>query len=355
MSQISPPIRILLVCAVAFLAAWMLFLRPSTDAGAPAADAPTPAVSTPPVEAGGEQADSLAGKAVEAANDATAKQDARAVELAGGAGETAATPGTAAPATAAVTKTGAPVDVALPTKEALAALPRDVRRAITGRKIIVLGVVSPKGADERLVRKSLRNVDTLHGRVSVKAVPVGKIARYGIITRGVDVSQTPTVVVVDFSMHATAIAGWVDGPTIDQAVVDAIRSSGTLYTDPYLRSVAHTCNQAYPDFQLVMEPTTVPEARRLLGQFGASVTAFKRDIAALPTPKKWRSFSRATRADLATASTALAGWQAAFASQFTLANLTASMHRYGPALDGAAKRLNTRFDKHDVLACGSKG
>ena len=33
MSQISPPIRILIVCAVAFLAAWMLFLRPSADAG----------------------------------------------------------------------------------------------------------------------------------------------------------------------------------------------------------------------------------------------------------------------------------------------------------------------------------
>src|SRR3712207_9151757 len=41
MSQISPPIRILLVCAVAFLAAWMLFLRPKDDAGVPAAATPT--------------------------------------------------------------------------------------------------------------------------------------------------------------------------------------------------------------------------------------------------------------------------------------------------------------------------
>src|SRR5215208_3570222 len=108
MSQISPPIRILLVCAVAFLAAWMLFLRPSTDAGTPAADAPPTTQATPPVEAGGEKADSLAGKAVEAANEATAKQDARAEQLAGGAGETAATAATPATATAAVTKTGAP-------------------------------------------------------------------------------------------------------------------------------------------------------------------------------------------------------------------------------------------------------
>ena len=38
MSQISPPIRILLVCAVAFMAAYMLFLRPKDGAGTPAGD-----------------------------------------------------------------------------------------------------------------------------------------------------------------------------------------------------------------------------------------------------------------------------------------------------------------------------
>ena len=80
MSQISPPIRILLVCAVAFMAAWMLFLRPKTESGAPAASTPTTAAQ--PVDAGGEKATSLAGKAVEKANEATAAQDARAEELA---------------------------------------------------------------------------------------------------------------------------------------------------------------------------------------------------------------------------------------------------------------------------------
>jgi hypothetical protein len=356
MSQISPPIRILLVCAVAFLAAWMLFLRPSTDAGAPAAEAPAPAASTPPVESGGEKTNSLAGKAVEAANDATAEQDARAEQLAGGAGETAA-PAASAPATAttATTKTGAPVAVALPTKEALAPLPADVRRAVVKRQIIVLGVVSPKGADERLVRKSLGNVDKLHGRVFVKTVPVKKIARYGIITRGVDVSQTPTVVVVDFSMRATALAGWVDAATIDQSVVDAIRYSGTLYTDPYLKQVAQSCTHSFPDFGFVIEPTSVPEARRVFASAGSVVTQLKSDIAAISTPKKWRPFSRATRADLATTATALASVDAALAANFTLPQLVASSRQHGPTIDAAVKRLNKRFDRHDVLACGSKG
>jgi hypothetical protein len=357
MSQISPPIRILLVCAVAFMAAWMLFLRPSSDTGTPAADAP--AASTPPVAAGGEKADSLAGKAVEKANEATAAQDARAEQLAGGAGETAAPPstnnGAVAPATATTTKTGAPAQVQPPSKEALATVPADVRRAIVKRQIVVLGVVAPKGADDRLVRKSLGKVDKLHGRVFVKTVPVKRISRYGTIMRGADVSQTPSVVVVDFALKATTLAGWVDTATIDQAVVDAIRYSGTLYTDPYLKQVARTCTQGFPDLNLVLEPTSVPEARRLIGRFGTEITELKREIAAISTPRKWRSFSRATRADLATAATALTSWQAAFASGFTLANLTATLHRFGPTIDRSVDRLNTRFDKHDVLACGSKG
>jgi hypothetical protein len=359
MSQISPPIRILLVCAVAFLAAWMLFLRPSTDAGTPAAEAPPTTETTPPVEAGGEQADSLAGKAVEAANEATAQQDARAEQLAGGAGETAADPAAgsaAAPATAtAAAKTGAPTDVALPTKEALATVPADVRRAIVKRKIIVLGVVAPKGADDRLVRKSLGKVDKLHGRVFVKTVPVKRISRYGTITRGIDVSQTPSVVVVDFELRATTLAGWSDVATIDQAVVDAIRYSGTLYTDPYLKQVAQSCTRSFPDLHLVLEPTSPGEARRLIGRFGGQVTLLKSDIAAISTPEKWRGFSRATRADLVTLATALTGWQAAFSRSYTLANLKTTLATYGPRVDGAVKRLNKRFDAHDVVACGSKG
>jgi hypothetical protein len=357
MSQISPPIRILLVCAVAFMAAWMLFLRPSTDAGAPAADAPTPAASTPPVEAGGEKAGSLAGKAVEEANEATAKQNANAEKLAGGVGETAATPETtAAPATAATTtKTGAPAGVPLPTKEQLATLPPDVRRAIVKRKIIVLGVVSPKGADERLVRTSLDKVDRLHGRVFVKAVPVKKISRYGLITRGVDVSQTPTLVVVDFAMRASTIAGWVDVASIDQAVVDAIRYSGTLYTDAYVKQVAQACTHWIADYNVLLEAGSATEARRLVASASNAVTGLKRDIAAISTPKKWRSFSKATQADLAAAATTLASAHTALAANFTLQGVDSTTRQYGPQLRQAGKSLNARFDKHDILACGSKG
>jgi hypothetical protein len=348
MSQISPPIRILLVCAVAFMAAWMLFLRPSADTGTPAAETPVPTAATPPVEAGGEQAGSLAGKAVEAANEATAKQDARAEELAGG--EAPATASGTVP-TATVTDTGAPAAVAMPSREALQTVPAPVRRAIVKRQIVVLGVVARKGADDRLVRKSLGKVDKLHGRVFVKTVPVERISRYGTILRGTDVSQTPSVVVIDFGLKATTLAGWVDTATIDQAVVDGIRYSGTLYADPYLKEVAQACTHMSPDVQLIFEPTSRADVERMIGKTGVQLRQFERELASLSTPKQWRSFSKATRADVAAMATTLAAAQASLGSNPTLASFVAADKRYSPALTRAGNRLDKRFDKHDVISC----
>ncbi|HTE58828.1 MAG TPA: hypothetical protein VK631_00665 [Solirubrobacteraceae bacterium] len=233
MSQISPPIRILLVCAVAFMAAWMLFLRPSTDAGTPAVDAPAPTASTPPVAAGGEKSQSLAGKAVEQANDATAATDARVERLADGT-ETAADAGSAANATGTGTAPATADDPAAPgakpgtlTPKAAAAggLPLRVLEAIGDHKVVVLLFWSPKSADDKAVRKALAKIDRHDGKVLAHATNLKKIAAYGQITRGADVEQSPTIVVVDRKMKVETLVGYVDRVTIDQAVTDALRNS----------------------------------------------------------------------------------------------------------------------------------
>jgi hypothetical protein len=223
MSQISPPIRILLVCAVAFLAAWMLFLRPKDDAGTPGTATPT-APASRPVESGGAKSDSLAGKAVEKANDATAAQDAQAEQLAGGAGETAAPPAATAVTPADPTAAAEPGKL---TKEAAAAggLPLRVLRAIADRKVVVLLFWKPKAAEDRAVRKALTGVDRHKGKVLAHATHVKRIAAYGQITRGADVEQSPTIVVVDRNRKVETLVGFVDRTTIDQAVTDALRNS----------------------------------------------------------------------------------------------------------------------------------
>jgi predicted nucleotidyltransferase len=226
MSQISPPIRILLVSAVAFLAAWMLFLRPKDDAGTPAASNPAPA--TRPVEAGGQKAESLAGKAVEKANEATAAQDARAEQLAGGAGETAATPSTSsATATPSADSATPGAEPAKLTKNVAAAggLPVRVLHALADRKVVVLLFWQPKAAEDKAVRKALNGVDRHKGKVLAQAAHIKRIAAFGQITRGANVEQSPTIVVVDRNRKVETLVGYVDRMTIDQAVTDALRNS----------------------------------------------------------------------------------------------------------------------------------
>jgi hypothetical protein len=182
MSQISPPIRIVLVCAVAVLAAWMLFLRPQAEPVA-APPATTPATST--AAAGGEVAQSTAANAV-------------------------TTPPKAAKAKA---------------KAKAAGLPQPVKAALADRKVVVLLFWSPRAADDRLVREELAGVDR-HGRkVVVHAAPMKRFARYQGITRGATVEQSPTVVVVDRDRKVETLVGYVDRVSIDQAVTDALRNS----------------------------------------------------------------------------------------------------------------------------------
>ncbi len=223
MSQISPPIRILLVCAVAFMAAWMLFLRPKAEVAAPAAVTATPA-TTPPVAAGGEKADGLAGKAVEKANETTAAQDARAEELAGGTGSAAAPSIISATPPAEGPPSAKPGKLTDEVAEA-GGLPLRVLRALGDKKVVVLLFWSPKAAEDKAVRRSLTGIDRHKGKVLAHATHVRKIAAYGQITRAADVEQSPTIVVVDSDRKVETLVGYVDRVTINQAVTDALRNS----------------------------------------------------------------------------------------------------------------------------------
>jgi hypothetical protein len=230
MSQISPPIRILLVSAVAFMAAWMLFLRPKDDAGAPAPSTPAPTASSRPVDAGGEKATSLAGKAVEKANEATAAQDAQAEQLAGGAGETAAEPAATAPSTSATTaatkqEKGTQPGAVSKSDAVASGLPVRVLHALGSKKVVALLFWSPKSPEDRDVRKALNNIDRHHGKVLAEAAHIKRIARFQQITRGAAVTQSPTVVIIDRNRKVETLVGFVDRRSIDQAVTDALRNS----------------------------------------------------------------------------------------------------------------------------------
>ena len=201
MSQISPPIRIVLVVAVAFMAAYFVFLRPGTD--------PVPAPQ--PASGLGNAVDS-ANKAAAAGNDAAAKTaDPGAPPVAQTANGTTPAPSKPAPTQAAK-------------KDAELGLPPSVAKAVAKKKTMVMLFWNKRAYDDQAVRRELRGINRHKGKVQVHVASINDVARYAPITRGVNLEQSPTVVVVKGDT-ADALVGYVDRDTINQSVSDVMRSA----------------------------------------------------------------------------------------------------------------------------------
>jgi hypothetical protein len=341
MSQISPPVRIVLVAVVAFLAAWMLFLRPKTEEIPP----PAPA-ATAPAKQPGNTAQSAAGKAVQAAANAKATAESAAKARAGETPATSAPATTAAkpPATAAADK----LDVD-PT--ALASLPRGVSKALQARQIVVLGFFNRAALDDRLTKKQLEKVHRFHGRVYVHAASLKAVQRYQVIARGVDVSQTPSVVVIDRNLKAQLLTGFVDHVRIEQAVVDAMRRSGmAVVKTPYLRKVNALCGTYVSGFYAGLEPGVDGSTRSSLAENTRSVDRFAARFGALKAPKGYKSFKARWLADLKLTSTADHAVLAAMKGK-SLKRIVAAVDRYEKPLNKADDRLVKTSRQHDMLAC----
>src|SRR3954467_3717390 len=148
MSQISPPIRILLVAVIGLCAAYMLFLRPKDDAATPVAV--SPAAATPiPAKDPNAHTQSKPGAIVQGAVRHTQAASNRSEQAAGTSlgiddGKTDGTtsvPSSSGVNTNPVTKApaiGQSAAAASVTKEQLASLPKDVRKAVLKRKVLVL-------------------------------------------------------------------------------------------------------------------------------------------------------------------------------------------------------------------------
>ena len=87
MSQISPPIRILLVAVIGLIAVYMLFLRPKTEEAVPAAAAPAATTPVPAKDPGATTASgsgAIVQNAVKRTTDASAQAKVAAGETPGG-------------------------------------------------------------------------------------------------------------------------------------------------------------------------------------------------------------------------------------------------------------------------------
>ena len=249
--------RILLVGAVVFLAAWFTLLRPK------AAEVPPPTTTTPTTT-------------------------------------TATAPPATKPKAAATTAPDAkPADAAAIPAEALAKLPSDVARALEARKVLVLGVIAdgakpwrPLADDDRYVRNALRKVNRYDGSVFVKTVPLAKLSGYGSLVNDLNVKQTPSVVVIDRNLKGHVLTGFVDRVAINQVIADARADSiSPNISDDYLRWANELCGNYESRVNRWSAPT-IPGTKAEVAsmkRLSKIVRDYRHGIARKAAPAEWRA------------------------------------------------------------------
>jgi hypothetical protein len=255
--KISLPFRILLVVFLVFGVLWFVVLRPKPDVA--------PAVTPAPGVTGLAKDAAKAKAAVATANAAAARKDA-AANAAAGSSTTKPSASTAKPAAPAV-KPAAPglADDAVPGDPS-----RPLLASVDAGKVVVLLFWNKKASDDRATRRDLRSVNLHHGRVLASAVPLDDVGRYEAITRGVQVLESPTVLVIGAGGKARAITGYAQAKEIDQAVSD-IGGNGFETRKAFVfRGFSKVANEACKDFgyavaQKADPPTTVPSLTKALG------------------------------------------------------------------------------------------
>jgi hypothetical protein len=286
--------RILLAGAAVFLALWFTILRPKAEEVPPATTTTTPGnVNT------GQPAQSEAGKIVEKAKTAATEAEGAAKAAAGETTDATKT----TPGTATTTAPDAKADPAVAVSAAqLDKLPKDVAKAVTGHKVMVLAVLADKGKhwrpmadDDRFVRNTLKTVNRYDGDVFVKQVPLAKIDSYGVIMNDLDINQTPSVVVVDSKLKANVIEGYLDRVSINQAIADARGDSiSPLITGDYLKSANKICANWNVSSERWSAPT-VNGKPAAIGSMERQVFEFRSFHAAvtnLAAPTRWRGLRK---------------------------------------------------------------
>ena len=280
MDKISLPFRIVLIVALLFAVLWFLVLRPK-----PAADGES--AVTPPGVTGLANDVAKANKAVDASNAAAARHEG-AANAVGGSSTTATTkPSATAARPGATSATTTPAKPVKPVKPAVAAKPvkpakpgladdaapgdpsRPLLASVDAGKVVVVLFWNKNASDDRATRRALRAIDLHGGKVVASAVPIGDVGRYEAITRGVQILESPTVVVIGAGGKARSITGYTQAKEVDQAVSD-IGGKGYEARKAFQhKGFAAVADDACKDFGYAVEqksnpPTTVAALTKAL-------------------------------------------------------------------------------------------
>lgn len=241
MTQVSRPMQVLLVATLAFAAVWFVALRPKADDGG-GTSSPAPAAQPANTNAKSSLPGSL-GTSVDKARGASrtsdaanARRDAAEQKSTGESSAAAPAPATATGATpsrAGSTAAAGSARAAAPGKarqvaarrvarSGASASPARVAAAVARGQVAVVLFWDRSTPVDKMVRAEVGRTGARTKDVFVAAVPISQVSKYDTVTRGIQVLQAPTVVVIDRKHEAKLLAGYVDGSEIAQAVADAL-------------------------------------------------------------------------------------------------------------------------------------
>jgi hypothetical protein len=202
MASLPRPLIGLLLATVAFFAVWTVALKPSKS-GSPVSSSSTPApAATQPKAAAPAHAD-----AASTASPATATSHASATSHAGATTATKATP---------VAKAAVKHSVTPQQRQSV------IENGLNHHKVVAVLFYNPGAADDRAVKKELTEIPTRGGNVVKLAVPLPELTRYPVITNQVEVTESPTLVLIDGQHKADMLTGYLDQLELSQRVSDAL-------------------------------------------------------------------------------------------------------------------------------------
>ena len=283
MDQLSLPYRIGLVALLVVGGLWFAVLRPK-----PANDSAS--VTTAPGVTGLANDVSKAKGAVDA-SPGSADANQGAANAVGGPGTTAT------PSTGAATQPGATGTAkAAPGGLADAAVAGDPSRrvlsAVDAGKVAVVLFWNRKASDDRATRQALRKVNLHHGNVVARAIPVSQVGKYEAITRGAQILESPTVLVIGKGGKARSITGYTQAAEIDQ-LVGAVGGKGYATKKAFhLTGFANVADDTCRDFSFnLQQATDFPTTRTaLISYFNAGAQEMGKSTARLKaTPAKGAS------------------------------------------------------------------
>lgn len=104
-------------------------------------------------------------------------------------------------------------------------LPAPVKKALDKNKVVVLLIWNPKGSDDKNVKSAVDGLSRRGGKVAVFTDRPENVSRYTSITAPTELTQTPTLIVVNRDQVARKATGYLDSISVDQYVVDALRGA----------------------------------------------------------------------------------------------------------------------------------